>query len=159
MKASAEKHPCGMCGKPVARLNVTGAPLGKRTVRHKCPHGTWCKRGHPIAYGDNNPGCCDCRTPTPGDGRSETEPRDFQREAEERLRHLVLVATNYDVIPPADFATLQRLVALGLRLEAAEEKFARHGPPQHCAEEASAWASGYNAALAALREPLTGRKG
>lgn len=61
---------CPACGRFVARWTNGGRipPHGKRTVRHKCPHGKWCPQGDPLwgthSNGRTHPnargGCQEC---------------------------------------------------------------------------------------------------
>ena len=50
---------CGMCKREVAMKNINN---NKEAFPHKCPHGTWCRRGKFQADGNaNEPGCSECR--------------------------------------------------------------------------------------------------
>lgn len=43
-KDARKPHPCGCCGRTVA-YRYAHQSGGKQRVRHKCPHGTWCRSG------------------------------------------------------------------------------------------------------------------
>lgn len=51
MKTNAPKS-CSCCGKATHRYGMAG----KRTQRHKCPHGNWCVSGHRLQGAHVNPG-------------------------------------------------------------------------------------------------------
>lgn len=54
---------CDWCLKPTEKM----PRCGRRTKRHKCPHGVWCPRSDKLRLHDNHypmggPSCCDiCR--------------------------------------------------------------------------------------------------
>lgn len=46
MKNQNYRKKCQVCGRYI--MTVLGRGNPKRLVRHKCPHGKWCRSGHPL---------------------------------------------------------------------------------------------------------------